>query len=175
VGKKLSHNIVELVTFILPAYVANATPVLVSKLLPWTPHPLDRGKNWFDGRRLFGNTKTVEGLIAGILGGTVTGLAEQLLGVIEAGLERGFVLSTGAVVGDLLGSFIKRRLDIPPGSPAPLLDQLDFLAGALVAAKLAGLNHLTFTDTVILTLLTLVLHPITNFVAYLLKLKKTPW
>lgn len=171
----MSHNIVELVTFILPAYVANATPVLVSKLLPWTPHPLDRGKNWFDDRRLFGNTKTIEGLIAGILAGTATGLAEQLLGVIEAGLERGLILSTGAIVGDLLGSFIKRRLGLPPGSPAPLLDQLDFLAGALAAAKITSLNHITLTDVLVLTLLTLILHPVTNFLAYLLKLKRVPW
>lgn len=169
------HNIIELVAFILPAYVANATPVLVSKFLPWTPHPLDRGRSWFDGRRLFGNTKTVEGLVAGVLAGTVTGLAEQLLGVMETGLKRGFILSTGAIMGDLLGSFIKRRLGIPPGFPAPLLDQLDFLAGALAAAKITGLNHITLTDALALALLTLVLHPVTNFLAYLLKLKRVPW
>lgn len=171
----MSRNIIELVAFILPAYVANATPVLVSKLLPWTPHPLDGGKSWLDGRRLFGNTKTVEGLIAGVFAGTATGFAEQLLGVVEAGLEKGLVLSTGAMIGDLLGSFIKRRLGMPPGSPVPLLDQLDFLAGALVAAKIAGLNHITLTDALVLTALTLILHPITNFLAYLLKLKKVPW
>ena len=171
----MQHDIFELIAFILPAYVANATPVVVSKLVPWTPHPLDGGKNWFDGRRIFGNTKTVEGLVSGILAGTITGLVEQLLDVVEAGLEKGFILSTGAVFGDLLGSFIKRRLGLPPGSPAPLLDQLDFLAGALTAAKITGLNSLTLTDILVLILLTLVLHPLTNFLAYLLNLKKVPW
>lgn len=173
--KKLQYDIFRLIAFILPAYVANAVPVVVSKLVPWTPHPLDGGRNWLDGRRIFGNTKTVEGLVSGILAGSITGFIEQLLGIVEAGLEKGFILSTGAVFGDLLGSFIKRRLGLPPGSPAPILDQLDFLAGALIAAKIAGLDNLTSTDILVLVLLTLVLHPLTNLLAYMLHLKKVPW
>ena len=39
----------------------------------------------------------------------------------------GFLLGFGALLGDALGSFIKRRMGIGRGKPAPILDQIDFL------------------------------------------------
>jgi len=50
------------VLFIVPAYFSNAGMVIVGG-----GKPLDRGKNWRDGRRILGDHKTVSGLIKGPL------------------------------------------------------------------------------------------------------------
>ncbi len=48
--------------FIVPAYFSNAGMVIVGG-----GKPLDRGKNWRDGRRILGDHKTVSGLVKGPL------------------------------------------------------------------------------------------------------------
>lgn len=157
--------------FILPAYIANGTPVIIGRLLGGG-HPIDFGKNFFDGRRILGDGKTIEGFV----GGTLAGIA--IAAVLERwglhGLFEGTVLSMGALLGDMLGSFIKRRLGYKRGDPVLLLDQLDFLFGAL------GLYWLFFDDIgvgifVFLVLITPILHIVTNAGAYFLGLKKVPW
>lgn len=165
--------IIGAIEYILPAYVANAVPVVVSRIIPFK-HPVDFGRLWRDGRRILGDSKTIEGLIAGLIAGTLAGLLEaQVLGD-KGAAARGVVLATGALLGDMLGSFIKRRLGKPPGSPAPLLDQLDFLFGALALGWAAGMAP-PASYVPVLVLLTLVLHPLTNGIAYLLRLKRVPW
>jgi len=82
------------------------------------------------------------------------------------------------MVGDLLGSFVKRRFGLPPGSQYFLLDQLLFLVVALAfavwydEALLAELNgwHVLF-----LLVLTYFLHLFFNWIAHRLHLKKVPW
>ena len=165
--------IIGAIEYILPAYVANAVPVVVSRIIPFK-HPVDFGRLWRDGRRILGDSKTIEGLIAGLIAGTLAGLLEaQVLGD-KGAAARGVVLATGALLGDMLGSFIKRRLGKPPGSPAPLLDQLDFLFGALALGWAAGMAP-PASYVPVLVLLTLVLHPLTNGIAYLPRLKRVPW
>ena len=51
---------------------------------------------------------------------------------IPEGILIGFLLGFGALLGDALGSFLKRRLGIGRGKPAPILDQLDFIIVALI-------------------------------------------
>ena len=48
--------------FIVPAYFSNAGMVIVGG-----GKPLDRGKNWRDGRRILGDHKTISGLVKGPL------------------------------------------------------------------------------------------------------------
>jgi len=83
----------------------------------------------------------------------------------------------GAMVGDIFGSFIKRRLGLERGRPAPGLDQLGFLAFALLFSTFAfgpprGLDALTL---ILLAMVTAILHLGTNYLAYLLRLKAEPW
>ena len=90
------------------------------------------------------------------------------MGVIN-GVIIGFLLAFGALVGDALGSFIKRRIGIGRGKPAPLLDQLDFLVVALLFVSLVVKLDLGFV--IIAMVLTVIIHLIANTGAYLLGIK----
>jgi len=81
------------------------------------------------------------------------------------------------MIGDIFGSFIKRRIGLKRGDPAPGLDQLGFLITALItSAAIYGVQYWfdLMTLTCILAI-TAILHLSTNFVAYLLKLKDRPY
>jgi CDP-2,3-bis-(O-geranylgeranyl)-sn-glycerol synthase len=85
----------------------------------------------------------------------------------------GFMLGFGAMFGDLMGSFVKRRLKIGRGKPAPLLDQLDFIAGAFALTFLFVIIKLEWV--IILLVVTPVLHLIANIIVYLIKVKREPY
>ncbi|MEM3459671.1 MAG: CDP-2,3-bis-(O-geranylgeranyl)-sn-glycerol synthase [Candidatus Micrarchaeaceae archaeon] len=154
------------IIYILPAYVANGAPVLFGG-----GRPIDGNRKLF-GKPIFGKHKTVRGLIAGLLAGFVFAAIEGLF--LPYMLVIGIFESVGTHVGDLLGSFIKRRLGIKPGMGIAILDQYMFLLFAVLLAlpfgRLPGIYGLIF-----IVVLTGVLHKLTNVGAYLLKLKKVPW
>ncbi|HWY28675.1 MAG TPA: CDP-2,3-bis-(O-geranylgeranyl)-sn-glycerol synthase [Candidatus Sulfotelmatobacter sp.] len=152
--------------FIGPSYVANAAPLLFGG-----GTPLDGGRNFLDGQRIFGAHKTVRGLFAGIIAGSVIGLAESP--VDNRLLLGGFVIALGTVLGDLLGAFFKRRVRIEPGSPLPIVDQLDFVFGGLVLGNLVF--PLSWWSILIVVLVTPPIHLGTNYGAYLLGIKRTRW
>lgn len=85
----------------------------------------------------------------------------------------GFTLSMGALAGDLAESFFKRRLELPPGSDLPIADQLDFILGALLFSLLVSPPPLPIV--IIIVIITLPIHLLTNFLAYLLGVKKKLW
>ena len=88
---------------------------------------------------------------------------------VSSGILIGFLLGFGALLGDAIGSFLKRRLGIGRGKPAPILDQLDFIIVALILVSFAV--KLDLLVIVIALVLTLVIHLATNTFAYLLGLK----
>lgn len=158
--------------YIFPAYVSNAAPVVAVRFFKRL-HPLDGGMLFLDGRRLLGNGKTVEGLISGTAAGFATGSIINLLIPSLITMTEVFLLSVGAMAGDILGAFVKRRAGLPSGSPAPLLDQLGFLLAALALVHLfKGLPSWMDSLTLLaLSLFTVFMHVGTNAAAYLLKLK----
>lgn len=165
----LFHIIVSAIWFILPAYVANATPVVLGG-----GRPIDAGKKFIDGRPIFGAGKTVQGFIAGLAAGTFVGLLQGIAaGPLPDYLALGFLLASGALLGDLLGSFIKRRLGIKRGGAAPGLDQLSFVVVALLAASPLGI----FSWEIVLTIIIITppIHLVTNFGGYKLGLKSRPY
>lgn len=119
--------------YILPAYFANASPVLVGG-----GRPIDGGRVWRDGRRLLGDGKTWR--IHWRRPDRDSGRNSPVLhnpdfyGSLETAVKLAFLLSFGALIGDLVGSFIKRRANLPRGYPAIGLDQLGFLISALAFA-----------------------------------------
>src|SRR5213593_2526101 len=118
----MAGTITTALLFIGPSYVANAAPLLLGG-----GTPLDRGRNFVDGRPVFGSHKTVRGFLVGVLAGSLVGLGESFVDPRLA--LAGFMIALGSVLGDLLGAFVKRRLDLKPGSPLPVVDQLDFVLG----------------------------------------------
>jgi len=132
---------------ILPAYIANASAVLVGG-----GTPIDFEKKYKDGKRLLGDGKTWNGLIIGGLIGTIGGFAlataapiiNQIL--IENNVETltltnfgGFPfmipiiasIAYGALFGDVIESFFKRRRNIKRGQDWIPFDQVDFILGVL--------------------------------------------
>jgi len=100
-------------------FFVNGAPIILRRLLGarWNA-AVDGGKTWFDGRPLFGPSKTWRGtlgaLAAGPLGAWVVCLPADL-GLLAAG---------AAMSGDLLSSFIKRRLNIAASGQALGVDQI---------------------------------------------------
>ncbi|BDH79163.1 hypothetical protein MTTB_05420 [Methanothermobacter tenebrarum] len=158
-------GIVYVIYFMLPAYIAN-----VSALVFGGGPPLDLGYHFIDKRRLIGDGVTWRGSIIGTLLGTLTGMIQgTLVDNIPYGVLLGFLLALGAVVGDACGSFMKRRLNIERGRPAPILDQLDFAIGAMLLASI--IVNFTWEIIVMILIITVVLHLSANIIAYLIGLK----
>jgi len=157
----LSSLVVSSFAIIIPAYIANAVPVLLRG-----KHPIDFGRSLRDGKRILGDGKTFEGFISGLALGTLAG---ALFGYVFLS----FMLALGALLGDMVGAFIKRRLGIARGRPAPVLDQLDFVVGALLL--LSPFYPISLEQVVVIVLVTPPIHLFTNFLAYKLKLKSNPW
>ena len=148
----------EALWFVLPAYFANAAPVVLGG-----GPPLDGGRTWRDGKPLLGSNKTLRGFISGVLVGTLVGTA-------QGRTLAGFLMGLGSMLGDAMGSFIKRRLDLKPGDQAPGLDQLGFL---LVALTLVYPMERPDSDVLLTAvLITPLVHVATNAVAVLLGLKR---
>ncbi len=159
--------VLEALKFILPAYCANAVPVLVGGGLP-----LDFGKNFYDGKPIFGKNKTFRGFFFGLVVGTLVGVIEAF-SFAEYPISFGFLLSLGALLGDLAGAFLKRRIGLAPGELLPVVDQIDFIIGALAFSLPFNVLSLELALTVLL--ITPPLHIITNFTAYKIGLKSNPW
>ena len=158
--------ITEALLFIGPSYVANAAPLLFGG-----GARLDRGRNFIDGQPILGSHKTVRGFLAGIVAGSVIGIVESL---VDGSFPlAGFMIALGAVLGDLLGAFLKRRLRIKPGNPLPIVDQLDFVLGGLIFGSF--FFSMSWTAVLLVVLVTPPIHLGTNFGAYLLGIKKTYW
>jgi CDP-2,3-bis-(O-geranylgeranyl)-sn-glycerol synthase len=145
----------------LPAYVANASPVVLGG-----GTPLDGGRLWRDEKPLLGDHKTVKGAALGFLVGLVVGVA-------QGNPVGGALQSIGAIGGDLVGSFYKRRVDIKPGDSLLLSDQLDFIV--LAVALSYPVQRTPWDQVAAILLITLPLHYLVNVVAWALKLKKNPW
>jgi CDP-2,3-bis-(O-geranylgeranyl)-sn-glycerol synthase len=161
--------IIESLKFIFPAYCANATPVLAGGGLP-----MDFGKNFSDGKRVFGKNKTFRGFFFGWTIGILVGLVEgAVFGFASYSVLFSILTPIGALLGDLTGAFMKRRLNIAPGGLLPVVDQIDFVVGALVFAL--PLTIIYWQLAVAVLIITPPIHLLTNYVAYKLKLKSNPW
>lgn len=154
--------------FILPAYVANGAPVVFGG-----GGPIDGGRKFSDGRPIFGPGKTVRGFLAGLVAGTIMGAIQTAITSQTLYILVGFLMSLGALSGDLLGSFIKRRLNMPRGSAAPVLDQIGFLVVAIVFASPFSMPSLEIFIT--LLIITPIIHLATNYGGYKLGFKDRPY
>lgn len=203
--------------FIVPGYISNAGMVLVGggKII-------DGGKNWRDGRRIFGDNKTWAGLIKGplyigipisigifclllILWPNIakipaTGIKNReykiyndisyfeyyfIGGPFPIGflsiIIRIILCSYGAVIGDLMGSFLKRRFNIKSGEPFWLIDQLDFAIFAILFTSIPVffVPELFLLPDINIIIFLLILTPsvsvAANTIAYLIGLKEVPW
>ncbi len=135
---------------IIPAYIANASAVLVGG-----GTPVDFGKNWRDGKRILGDGKTWRGLFAGAFIGMTAGFGLAVAARYIALSDFAFLnlsdfegfplmipiifsLCFGALTGDVVKSFFKRRIGKNRGEDWILFDQIDFIVGALLFSFLVS-------------------------------------
>jgi CDP-2,3-bis-(O-geranylgeranyl)-sn-glycerol synthase len=109
--------------------------------------PLDGGRKWLDGKPFLGSHKTVKGTLFGVIVGTVA--------------------------GDIVASFFKRRWNLRPGESMPLVDQLDFITFAVLLSYPVQRTPLEMVPVILV--LTVPIHYMVNYVAWLLRLKENPW
>lgn len=173
----------------LPAYLPNSAAVIFGG-----GRPIDLGRSW-RGRRLLGDGKTWRGFIGGVSAGTALGLLQLYVaypfddsaywgfGGLPDAMVLVFVLALGSLLGDLGGAFIKRRLGLDRGAKAPVLDQYNFIAGAMllslaiypswfIGAFVEGEHIISLLSVLIITPL---LHRGVNIIGYKKGLKKVPW
>ena len=112
-------HLLPLAKILVLAALANGTPLVAKKIFGSRfSYPVDGGRTLVDGRPLFGPSKTIRGVLGSIL---VTSACAPLIGVE---VSVGATAAAAAMAGDLLSSFLKRRLDFPPSSQAIGLDQV---------------------------------------------------
>jgi CDP-2,3-bis-(O-geranylgeranyl)-sn-glycerol synthase len=141
---------IEALWYFLPALLANVAPVIATAYnwLPSLNIPLDQGIIW-KTKPLLGPNKTVRGIVVAVIFGSITGLLQHLaarqgwipeqifIDYNSAGsaLLWGALLGCGAMVGDALKSFFKRRVSIPSGEQWIPWDQIDVVIGVLLITQ----------------------------------------
>jgi CDP-2,3-bis-(O-geranylgeranyl)-sn-glycerol synthase len=184
----LFSDVIFALWFFLPAGIANAVPVFVSKIpiIDKFNAPMDGGRK-FHGKPIFGAHKTWRGLIAGIIFATIT-LAFQQLAVRHSGWLRsethqvnyatlrtlivGPLFAIGALGGDAIESFFKRQRSIPTGHGWFPFDQTDYIIGGAIATM--PFVSLSILEYVWLLFLWLVVHIVASSIGYLIGVKDRP-
>lgn len=161
----------------LPAYMANLTPALFKNVLKNLNIPLDFHKK-LRGRQILGSHKTIKGTVIGVFFAVLTAYfqfkaypnALSLLSY-QNWLAIGFLQGFGALFGDALKSFFKRRLDIKPGKSWMPFDQTDYSVGAL--AFISIIFFPGWANAVLIVIISAILHVLANLIGYVLGVKKT--
>ena len=168
--------------FMLPAYFANMAPVIAKKI-NFLKVPIDFGKE-INNKPILGKNKTFRGLFFGVLFAVIIAyiqsifydnniFSELALTDYSNWMFLGLLLGFGAIFGDLVKSFVKRRLNYEPGKPFVPWDQTDFVIGAIIFVF--PLVKLSINKIIIIIILSFILHIIVNHSAYYLKIRNEKW
>ena len=179
-----SYSILESIFVVLlimsPAYLANTIAVLTGG-----KYPIDQGKLHSDGNRILGDGKTWSGLIGGTIGGMIVGyglivfIHEYIWESLNLSIL--FLLSFGALFGDMTASFYKRRQNLQRGDKFPLLDMYDFIFMSLLLCLIFESEWLLswildgWVPLFTILILTPFLHRGVNIIGYKIGVKNEPW
>lgn len=172
--------------YFLPALVANMAPVFATYFnwLPFLNHPLDGGMK-LGKEPLLGANKTTRGLVVGLIFGSITALIQYWLQPINllaplylfmaptagTAIFWGALLGFGALFGDAIKSFCKRRLHIASGISWPPWDQIDSVLGVLLVTWWN--NLLTFAHIITALLVISCSMFIASYVGKIMRIKNT--
>ena len=165
--------IIKSLYFFLPAYFANMAP----EFFKWVPF------NTPIWEKKLGKNKTWRGLIVAVLVGILTFWLQKylfqfnffynisIIDYADFGLMLGFLLGLGAILGDAVESYLKRKYEFKPGESWKPWDQLDFVLGALMLSFIVYMPPMEFVF--VLLIISPILHIIISRIGYWLKIKKT--
>lgn len=162
----------------LPAYCANMAPVIAGGLQLPGAVPI--------ASKALGAHKTYRGLIAGYAAALLMLWMQRLLqeeGMLESMrlldysatslLFAALLFAGGALGGDLVKSFFKRRLGKAPGAAWFPWDQWDFVLGTFLLVL--PFHPLPWEVVLTIIILTPLLHLLANVTGYLIGWKKVWW
>jgi CDP-2,3-bis-(O-geranylgeranyl)-sn-glycerol synthase len=186
---------------LVPAFVTNGMMVIAGTL-KIKRFPIDNGKTFKDGERIFGEGKSWNGFIGGWISGFLISAAICwffFLKIQEAEIYSGFkfidqayitnfisaalnpttywlsqcFIALGSPVGDLIGSFFKRRKKVKRGEVYLFWDQNDFV---IVSSLIACIWYpYDWYFWIFVLLITPILTALANWVGYLIGKKDVPW
>lgn len=181
----------KIVVILIPAMTANTfAPFLGGGT------PVDFGKERKNGRRYLGDGKTWRGFIGGSAAASLLGLVlmslfhltgisefeNSLWGPLPVSILLICSMAVGSLLGDMMGSFIKRSLGRPRGKKTPFLDQWDYLMGTAILILPfypwwydTLIADYRWISTLLFLGVALGAHIIANRIGYLIGVKKEPW
>lgn len=164
--------------------MANMAPILAARMLPSWDYPMDMHLS-VNGTRLFGEHKTMRGLVAGMVFGYLTLLYFRYAQSAYPGFAAvspydfsivsptlGILIAIGALGGDAVKSLFKRQLRIPPGSSWMPFDQVDWIVGALLVTY--PFVRLSAAQIAVSFGLGFLFHIASRFVGFLLRFNTKP-
>jgi CDP-2,3-bis-(O-geranylgeranyl)-sn-glycerol synthase len=170
----------------LPALFANMFAA-VSRHIPYTDFlakPVDFGKK-IKNHRIFGDGKTFRGFIFGILASIILVYSQQNLSELQliqnfltvsytdfSTFAWGLGIGFGALMGDTIESFFKRRLNVGRGESFFPFDQIDFAIGAALFSLFY--RQLDILYYLILIPLFFIIHLIGKYIGFKLKIDDKP-
>lgn len=173
--------------FFAPAGLANVMAFFSGKIpaLKKLSYPVDCHIR-FRGKRLLGSHKTIRGFVAGILAGIIGVWVQiylfnnvsffQNISFIDYSEINPIILGTllggGALLGDAIKSFFKRQAGIQPGRSWFPFDQSDYILGGIILSWFY--IKLDLWQYLLIFVLWFLIHPLSTFIGYLLKLKRKP-
>jgi len=165
-------TLLQLLYLMIPAYVANMAPV-IAKRLPWN-YPMDFGLS-IGGKRIFGDHKTWKGFIIGVSIAVIAGyiMSKTYWPFNFSALQWSALAGAGALLGDALKSFFKRRVGIKPGHPWIPFDEIDYSVGALALGSIVFFPG--WLNAVLVIFISAIGHIAVNHTAYYLKIRDEKW
>jgi len=167
--------ILQIIWFFLPAYVANmAASVFSIKLLA---RPISE--------KLFGSHKTYSGFFIGTILAMLVSTLQNILFKIDFFrnislfdysqnyLLIGFLLGFGALFGDTIKSFFKRRMGILPGERWIPFDQIDYTFGAILLSFFIWQPSISFI--LVSLIFNFLMHILFNYIGFWLGIRKSAW
>ncbi len=171
--------------FFIPAFIANPSAVITGGHLI-----IDGGRSW-GGKRIFGDHKTWSGFLGGVATGALAGVIINYIflfsGIKEIVYSSYFPsllsmvvsLSFFSMLGDLLGSFVKRRTGKESGAESLLLDSYPFALSSLFFFYLlffkVAILMFPWQGVIAILIVTPLIHRGVNIVGHRLKVKEVPY
>lgn len=182
IQKSALFFILKCIYLMLPAYFANMSPVIFRKI-NFLNYPVDFNRK-INGQPIFGKNKTFRGFFFGVIFAIVIAYLQFLLHDVsffsklsftsyESWLLFGFLMGFGALAGDLVKSFFKRRVNIRPGNKFIPFDQIDFPVGSLLFTSI--LFGLTLKIYIVSVLASVALDVTVNHVSFYMKIRNESW
>lgn len=176
------YLILQCFYFMMPAYFANMAPVIF-KRINFLKFPMDFNKK-IKNKPILGKNKTFRGIFFGVVFAIIIAylqfflynnniFADILLVDYSNWLLIGILMGFGAIFGDLVESFVKRRLNYNPGKSFVPWDQIDFVIGALIF--IYPLVRIGLNKIIIILVISFVLHIIVNHSAFYIGMRKEKW